>query len=58
MISDIQINEGPLGNREMIVKYGDVIKEYVIIDVAAGSPVTLNVSGWPDITKASAVSLL
>ena len=46
VINDIQINEGPLGSREMTIKYGDDLKEYVVLELIAGSPVTMNVLGW------------
>jgi len=51
VITNIQFNQGPLGGRELAVRYGDDVKEYAVLQLTAGSPVTVRVSGWPDLEK-------
>ncbi|XP_078492446.1 structural maintenance of chromosomes flexible hinge domain-containing protein 1-like isoform X3 [Ciona intestinalis] len=48
VVSDIQFNQGPLGSKELVVSYGDDIQEYAVLQLIAGTPVTLQVKAWGD----------
>lgn len=53
---DIQFNQGPIGTRELIAYYNDIstnhnINETFVLQLLPGTPVTLDVQGWPDIEK-------
>lgn len=50
LLSNIQFNQGPLGGREMCISYGE-LKESVVMRITAGTPVTLKVLRWHDISK-------
>ncbi|XP_039253574.2 structural maintenance of chromosomes flexible hinge domain-containing protein 1-like isoform X2 [Styela clava] len=56
-LNNIQFNQGPLGSREICVMYGhsEPITEYVLLQIIAGTPVMIDISGWSDFSKPVAV---
>uniref|UniRef100_H2Z867 SMC hinge domain-containing protein n=1 Tax=Ciona savignyi TaxID=51511 RepID=H2Z867_CIOSA len=48
VISNIQFNQGPLGSKELVVSYSNDIKEFAVLQLVAGTPVTLQVTAWGD----------
>lgn len=50
LLTNVQFNQGPLGGREMCISYGEM-KESVVMRIVAGTPVTLKVLRWHDVSK-------
>ncbi|CAK8672425.1 unnamed protein product [Clavelina lepadiformis] len=55
VIREIQFNEGPIGSREITIAYGNILKEYTVLQLVAGSPVTMRVTGSTDYDKSISV---